>query len=159
MGKIHAFFRVHQGEFQILHCHPIWSAAVLGPVSRHCGVHAVFLHSHSEKPGESRGSILRNRLILCLFAGRVDTFLACSHAAETALMGIPPSVYILPNAIDVHVFPFDSDARHLCRSQLGIAPETPVIGHVGRMVEIKNHRFYWRDFLYAIGPFLRHSCC
>lgn len=34
MGNIHAFFRAHQGEFQILHCHPIWSAAVLGPVAR-----------------------------------------------------------------------------------------------------------------------------
>lgn len=146
MGNIHAFFRAHQGEFQILHCHPIWSAAVLGPVARRYGVQAVFLHSHSEKPGESGASILRNRLILYLSAARVDTFLACSHAAETALMGIPSSVYILPNAIDTHAFSFDSTARRLCRSQLGIAPETPVIGHVGRMVEVKNHRFLLKAF-------------
>lgn len=61
-------------------------------------------------------------------------------------MGIPSSVYILPNAIDTHAFSFDSTARRLCRSQLGIAPETPVIGHVGRMVEVKNHRFLLKAF-------------
>lgn len=61
-------------------------------------------------------------------------------------MGIPSSVYILPNAIDTHAFSFDSTARRLCRSQLGIAPETPVIGHVGRMVEVKNHRFLLEAF-------------
>ena len=49
MGAIREFFREHQGEFSVLHCHPIWSAAVLEPVARRFGIRAVFLHSHSDK--------------------------------------------------------------------------------------------------------------
>lgn len=146
MGAIHDFFRQHRGEFRVLHCHPIWSAAVLGPVAKRYGVRAVVLHSHSEKPGESTASILRNRVLLRLSAGRADVCLACSHAAETALMGIPPAVHILPNAIDTEKFLFRPAERAACRRQLGIAPDAPVIGHVGRMVEVKNHRFLLRAF-------------
>lgn len=122
MGAIHDFFRQHRGEFRVLHCHPIWSAAVLGPVAKRYGVRAVVLHSHSEKPGESAASILRNRVLLRLSAGRADVCLACSHAAETALMGIPPAVHILPNAIDTEKFLFRPAERAACRRQLGIAP-------------------------------------
>ena len=146
MGAIREFFREHQGEFSVLHCHPIWSAAVLEPVARRFGIRAVFLHSHSDKPGESAASILRNRLMLRMSAGKVDACLACSHAAEAALMGIPSSVHILPNAIDAHAFSFDAEARRACRNELGIGEDTPVVGNVGRMVEVKNHRFLLEAF-------------
>ena len=126
IGEICAFFSSHQGEFWILHCHPIWSAAVLEPLARRCGVNTIILHSHSEKPGESRTSILRNQLLLRLYAGRVDTFLACSCAAEKSFMGIPHAVYILPNAIDARKFSFDDAARQSCRRQLGINPDASV---------------------------------
>lgn len=146
MGEIRHFFRQHRGEFWALHCHPIWSGAVLGPVARRYGVHAVLLHSHSEKPGESAASILRNRMILRLSADCADVWLACSQAAETALMGIPSAVHILPNAIDTHRFIFREAARVDCRAQLGIAPDAPVIGHVGRMAEVKNQCFLLEAF-------------
>lgn len=94
MGAIHDFFRQHRGEFRVLHCHPIWSAAVLGPVAKRYGVRAVVLHSHS----------------------------------------------------DTEKFLFRPAERAACRRQLGIAPDAPVIGHVGRMVEVKNHRFLLRAF-------------
>lgn len=146
LGEICTFFSLHQGEFWILHCHPVWSAAVLEPLARRCGVHTIILHSHSEKPGESRTSILRNQLLLRLSAGRVDMFFACSCAAEASFMGIPHVVYILPNAIDARKFFFDDVARQSCRRQLGINPDAPVIGHVGRMVDVKNHRFILEMF-------------
>lgn len=146
METIRRFFQQHRGEFWALHCHPIWSAAVLGPVARRYGVHAVLLHSHSEKPGESTASILRNRMLLRLSAGCADAWLACSQAAKTALMGIPSTVHILPNAIDTQQFLFQQSTRTACRAQLGIAPDAPVIGHVGRMVEVKNQRFLLEAF-------------
>ena len=61
-------------------------------------------------------------------------------------MGIPHVVYILPNAIDARKFFFDDVARQSCRRQLGINPDAPVIGHVGRMVDVKNHRFILEIF-------------
>lgn len=146
VGAIRSFFREHQDEFWVLHCHPVWSAAILGPIARRYGAHAIFLHSHSEKPGESSASILRNRLLLRLSAGAVDRYLACSHAAETALMGIPDSVHILPNAIDTPAFRFDAEARRFCRSEFGIAADAPVVGNVGRMVDVKNQRFLLESF-------------
>lgn len=61
-------------------------------------------------------------------------------------MGIPHVVYILPNAIDARKFFFDDVARQSCRRKLGINPDAPVIGHVGRMVDVKNHRFILEIF-------------
>ena len=146
MGKIFAFFCEHYGEFWGLHCHPIWAAALIGPVAKRYGVHAVFLHSHSEKPGESRISIMRNRILLRLSTEKVDTYIACSQAAKAAFGKNACRAYVLPNAIDTRAFSFDEYVRHACRSQLGISPETIVIGHVGRMVEVKNHHFLLEVF-------------
>lgn len=146
IGAIRSFFCEHQDEFWVLHCHPVWSAAILGPIARRYGAHAIFLHSHSEKPGESYASILRNCLLLRLSSGAVDKYLACSNAAGTALMGIPAAVHILPNAIDATAFHFDAEARHSCRSEFGIAADAPVVGNVGRMVDVKNQRFLLEAF-------------
>ena len=146
MEDIRDFFHEHQGEFWVLHCHPIWSAAVLGPIAKRYGARAVFLHSHSEKPGESKVSILRNRLMLYSSAKKVDVCLACSNVAAKVLNRYTSTVYILPNAIDTHAFLFDSAVRQSSRRQLGIAPQTHVIGHVGRMVDVKNQDFLLRAF-------------
>ena len=79
--EIRRFFQAHSGEFCALHCHPIWSAAVLGGAAHRSGIRAVLLHSHSGMPGESRLSAARNRLLLHLGKGRVDRYFACSQAA------------------------------------------------------------------------------
>lgn len=144
--EIRRFFQAHSGEFCALHCHPIWSAAVLGGAAHRSGIRAVLLHSHSGMPGESRLSAARNRLLLHLGKGRVDRYFACSQAAGGALRGITKEIILLPNAIDIECYAFRADERAACRRELGIPADAPVVGHVGRMVEVKNHGFLLRAF-------------
>lgn len=46
---------------------------------------------------------------------------------------------VIPNAIDISSFKFDSNIRKRIRNNLGI-DNSIVIGHVGRLTEVKNHR-------------------
>ena len=51
------------------------------------------------------------------------------------------SVTILHNAIDLKNFCFDYQQRNAIRKEFGISNETTVIGHVGRFMPQKNHKF------------------
>lgn len=55
-------------------------------------------------------------------------------------------MYLLNNAIDVDRFSFDSTARSLLRSELGISGEAFVVGHVVRFCSVKNHPFLLEVF-------------
>ena len=48
---------------------------------------------------------------------------------------------IIPNAIDLTKFKFSKEKRNKIRNELNIDKDTIVIGHIGRFVEQKNHRF------------------
>lgn len=48
---------------------------------------------------------------------------------------------IIKNGIDVEKYAFDETVREKMRKELGIAPNDYVIGHIGRFVEVKNHKF------------------
>ena len=51
------------------------------------------------------------------------------------------AVHIHNNAIDVDKFLFDPEKRKTIRNHYNIPDSTIVIGHVGRFMEQKNHRF------------------
>jgi glycosyltransferase EpsF len=50
-------------------------------------------------------------------------------------------VTVMPNAIDTEQFAFDPAARAALREELGIPQDAFVVGHVGRFMYQKNHRF------------------
>jgi len=51
---------------------------------------------------------------------------------------------VLPNGVDVQRFRPDPSARNEVRSRLGIAPETVVVGSLGRLDPIKDHPTLFR---------------
>lgn len=65
---------------------------------------------------------------------------ACSVAAGHWLFGDDDEIRVIPNAIDTERFKFDLAARERVRLELGIEDRL-VVGHVGRFVDAKNHRF------------------
>lgn len=68
---------------------------------------------------------------------------ACSESAGSFLFGEDnlSKVHIIKNAIELEKFRFDQAARRSVRSELGIADNQLVIGHVGRFSAVKNHSF------------------
>ena len=59
------------------------------------------------------------------------------------------NVYLLNNAVDIDKFKYNEIIRTNKRKELNIEDNTLVIGHIGRFVEQKNHRFLI-DIFYEI---------
>lgn len=132
-------------NYAIVHSHintlsvfSLWASKVAGNNVR-------IAHSHSTtNKKEWRKNIIK--IILKRFIKIFATdYMACSeHAArwmfgnKTFEMG---KVYLLNNAIDVDKFKYNDIIRKKQREELKIKNNTLVIGHIGRFVEQKNHRY------------------
>ena len=133
------------GNYKIVHSH-INALSVFSLFAAKCaGVPVRIAHSHStSNKKEWKKNIIKN--ILRPFSRVFATdYMCCSELAGRWLFGNKEfdkgNVYILNNAIDVEKFKYDENVRKEVRKELEIDENTLVIGHVGRFVEQKNHRF------------------
>ncbi len=68
-----------------------------------------------------------------------------SARAHEAGLGFPPEKWrLLPNGFDTEEFTPSEDARRSVRSELGVAPDTVLIGLVGRYHPVKDHAGFLR---------------
>lgn len=109
--------------------------------AKRAGVPVRIAHSHSSLGGgEGEGARDVIKSVLRRFSNIYPTHrFACGDLAGSWLFRGAP-FEIVPNAIDLVSFRSDSDVRNKVRSELGIADDTFVVGHIGRMVPVKNHR-------------------
>ena len=133
------------GNYKIVHSH-INTLSVFSLFAAKCaGVPVRIAHSHSTtNKKEFKKNIMKQ--ILRPFSKLFATdYMCCSELAGRWLFGNKEydkgKVYLLNNAIDVDKFKFDENIRNAKRQELNIDDNTLVIGHVGRFVEQKNHRF------------------
>lgn len=148
--RIHSYIQtltclLRENRYDIIHVHlntmgvfALYAAWAAGIPTRIC-------HNHSTAYwGEGSRAALKYLLrpFARLFA--TDCF-ACGKLAGKWMFGhramIKGRVYVLPNAIDIPRFAYDQQARTQVRDELGIGNNDLVLGHVGRFVYQKNHRF------------------
>jgi len=121
----------------VVHTHQMGALFYAGPLARRAGVGAV-LHTEHGKHYETR----RRARWLAWWAARHAARFCCVSAdiaASIIQWRIAPAdkVAIVPNGIATAAFAGDTNAADL-RHRLGIPPEAPVIGTVGRLVEVKR---------------------
>lgn len=133
------------GNYKIVHSH-INTLSVFSLFAAKCaGVPVRIAHSHSTtNPKEKKKNFLKQ--ILRPFSKIFATeYMCCSELAGRWLFGNKEydkgNVYLLNNAIDLEKFKYDKNVRKEKRKEMKIDDDTLVIGHVGRFVEQKNHRF------------------
>lgn len=134
-----------EGNYKIVHSH-INTLSVFSLFAAKCArVPIRIAHSHSttNKKEEKKNLI---KQILRPFSKLFATdYMCCSEYAGRWLFGNKiydeGRVYLLNNAIDLDMFKYNEQVRKKKRSELGIDDETLVIGHIGRFVEQKNHKF------------------
>ena len=113
--------------------------------AKKAGVKVRIAHSHStSNPKEWKKNLIKN--ILRPFSRKYATdYFACGELAGRYLFGDNAydggKVTIIHNAIDVDEFDFDPAARKKLRREIGLSDNDFVIGHIGRFVEQKNHRY------------------
>lgn len=135
----HEFFKAHPGEYPIVHGHLGSTAAIYLSIAKKYGSFAI-AHSHSAGTGG-----LKYRVFSYPTRYVADHFFACSEDAGVVRygkrVGNSERCQVLNNAIDTRKFAYSPEVRRHMRNSLHISPETPVIGHIGRFTEAKNHAY------------------
>lgn len=134
-----------EGNYQIVHSH--LNALSIFPLraAKRAGIPIRIAHSHStSNKKEWKKNLIKN--ILRPFSKvYANKYMCCSELAGRWLFGNKEydkgTVYLLNNAIDLDKYKYDEKIRNSKRKELKIKPSTFVVGHIGRFVEQKNHRF------------------
>lgn len=136
---------LHEGNYKIIHSH-INTLSVFPLFAAKCAkVPIRIAHSHSTtNKSEWKKNLLKQ--VLRPFSKVFATnYMCCSELSGRWLFGNKEydkgNVYLLNNAINLDKFKYDDKLRIKKRKELKIDDNTLVIGHIGRFVEQKNHRF------------------
>lgn len=147
MGETERLFR--EGCWTIVHSHVNALAVFPLRAAKRAGVPVRIAHSHSTA---GRGETAKNaaKAVLKRFANVYPTHrMACSRYAGEWLFGKRANFEVLYNAINLPRFFFDAGVRAEARADLGLVSGQTVIGHVGRFMPQKNHRFLIDAFALA----------
>lgn len=133
------------GHYKIVHSH-INTLSVFSLFAAKCaGVPVRIAHSHSTTNKKEKKKNLLKQVLRPFSKLFATDYMCCSELAGRWLFGDKEydkgNVYLLNNAIDLEKFKYNKDIRKKMRKSLNISDDTLVIGHVGRFVEQKNHRF------------------
>lgn len=134
-----------EGNYKIVHSH-INTLSVFSLFAAKCaGVPVRIAHSHSTTNKKEKKKNLLKQILRPFSKVFATDYMCCSELAGRWLFGNKEydkgNVYLLNNAIDLDKFKYDEKIRNEKRNELNIDDDTLVIGHVGRFVEQKNHRF------------------
>lgn len=134
-----------ENKYEIVHSH-INTMSVFPLFAAWCAKKPVRIaHSHSTTNKKEWKKYLMKQFLKHFSKLFATHYMCCSELAgryqfanKTYDQG---KVYLLNNAIELNKFKFDENVRKKKRRELGIDQNTLVIGHLGRFVPVKNHRF------------------
>lgn len=127
------------GSYEIVHGHAASLAYLYLGAAERSGVKNRIAHSHGASFLKTPKGYAK-RLLFMGAKKHANIRLACSTEAGKYLFGDSPFQVAL-NAIDPKRFAFDERCRAGARSELGIACDSFVVGHIGRFNLQKNHSF------------------
>jgi glycosyltransferase involved in cell wall biosynthesis len=129
---------IKDGRYDVVHTHLYRTQVYARPAARLAGTPVVLTTEHSI--GEThieRRPMTRGVRALYLASERFsDATIAVSDIVRDRLTrwGVPgKKITVVPNGVEVTELSFDADARRQVREQFGLAPDTYVIGALGRL--------------------------
>ena len=133
------------GNYKIVHSHINTLSVFSLFAAKSAAVPIRIAHSHSTTNKKEKKKNLLKQVLRPFSKVFATDYMCCSELAGRWLFGDKEydkgNVYLLNNAIDLDKFKYDEKVRKTKRKELNIDDDTLVIGHVGRFVEQKNHRF------------------
>lgn len=134
-----------EGNYKIVHSHINTLSVFSLFAAKAAGVPVRIAHSHSTTNKKEKKKNLLKQILRPFSKLFATDYMCCSELAGRWLFGNKEydkgNVYLLNNAIDLDKFKYDEKIRKEKRKELNISDDTLVIGHVGRFVQSKNHRF------------------
>lgn len=146
---LRSFFRAHP-EYRIVHCHLDCMSALPLAAAKEAGIPVRIAHAHSSSQDKNLKYLLK-RYYMRKIPSAATHFFACStEAGQWMFPG--QTVRTIRNGIDTAAFAFDPGTRTAVRRELALG-DALVIGHVGRLIGVKNHAF-----LLEVFERVRRSC-
>lgn len=133
---------LQENTYDIVHIHTNNSSGFFfAHAAKRAGVPVRIIHSHNSRLGMDAGSIKRaaNRLLWTGYHGSETGRVACSRVAGEFLFRDAPFT-LVNNGIDIEGFRFSGVARSRFRDRYGIPSDAFLVGCVGSLVPVKNHR-------------------
>lgn len=134
-------------EHRVVHGHIGSCSGVYLAQAQRAG-RATILHAHSQSFDAFPVNVLFD-MLMKRGVRHADLFLACSDEAGRDRFGesvVSGDRYrIMRNGVDVAKYRCNEDGHRAARDALGMGPGLAVV-HVGRFVEVKNHRFLLQVF-------------
>lgn len=143
--RLDLFFKEHKDDYCAVHCHvsTLSNIEVLFFAKKY-GVPVRILHSHSSSVSGNKLHYVTHSIFKIFVKYLATNYLGCSEKANQWLYkytGVYNKAIMLPNGIDVSKYTYNPSCRQYIRNSLNIGDNSFVIGHVGRFVWIKNHKF------------------
>lgn len=134
-----------ENKYKIVHSHINTLSVFSLFAAKKVGIPVRIAHSHSTTNKKEKKKNLMKQVLRPFSKIYATDYMCCSELAGRWLFGNKVynqgKVYLLNNAIDLDKFKYDERVRKNKRKELGIREDTLVVGHIGRFVEQKNHRF------------------
>lgn len=138
LHQLNTFFAQHT-EYRVIHGHYSGFGMFYNPAAKRQGITVRAGHSHNTNYEHNLVGRL-DRMMSHFFVNGLTHRFACGMEAGKALYRGRDFVF-LPNGVDAAAFAPDAAARAAVRAELGIAPDAPVYGHIGRFTQQKNHTY------------------
>lgn len=132
------FFKTHP-EYRIVHVHQDCLSSVILKAAKQNGVPVRIAHSHNSSQDKNLKYLIKLYYKRQIPRNATKLF-ACGEKAGDWMFGGAP-YQVLSNAVEAKQYTFDAAKRAQMRSQLAIAADALVVGHVGRFHTVKNHAF------------------
>ena len=148
MKTLSSIFR--ENKYNIVHSHMMLNSGLIMLIAKFSGVKKRITHSHSTSNGVDE-SIVYKAYSLCMRA-IINTLstekFACGKSAGEFLFGTSSfrkKGIVINNGIEIEKYAYNKELREEVREKLGIKNEV-LLGHVGRFVSVKNHKFLLEVF-------------
>lgn len=138
LNALEQFFLEHP-EYKLIHVHQDCLSGVILKIAKKCGIPVRIAHSHSSSQDRNLKYLLKLFYMRQIPRHATQLFACGKEAGDWMFRGAP--YHIVNNAVDAKKYMFSSQKRDQMRMQLGIQPDTLVVGHVGRFNPVKNHTF------------------
>lgn len=136
---------LNENNYKIIHSHINTLSVFPLRVAKKVGIPIRIAHSHSTSNKKEWKKTLVKNIFRPFSKVYATDYFACSELAGRWLFGDKVfeqgKVKVVNNAINLDKFKYDEKMRIDKRRELGIKDSNLVIGHVGRFVEQKNHKF------------------
>ena len=129
-------------KYAIVHGHLINSAFIYLRLAKAASVPHRIIHSHSAVSADVFYKKIRNNLLAKLIPFYATDYIAVSESAAANAFGKKAATTnIIFNGIDSDRFRFNPELRKEVRHELGLSDDTLCVGHVARLVALKNQDF------------------